>query len=116
MRKITEKEALELVKNNYIKIIIKDCKSQKKFDKFLESMLSSSKNNYKVEVIEACEILESVDLNKMEESVNQESSPIEVVAAYTNELDMGTDIDPDKLKECFDILYKEALLLEKEGV
>ena len=113
-RKISDKEAVELNKSNYCKIIILDSKSQKKFDKFHESMVSCSKNNYKVEVIEASEILESVDMTKLEENVNSDSNELEIINAYSQELELN-DIDPIKLNECFETLYKEVLLSEKEG-
>jgi hypothetical protein len=115
MKKISEAEAIELAKSNYIKIIVEDCKQQKKFDKFLESMLSCSKNNYKVDVIEASEIMEAVDMAKMEKTVHQDSSPIEIITAYTNEIELSVDIDPVKLNECYETLYKKVLLAEKEG-
>lgn len=113
MKKITKEEAIELTKNNYIKIIVKDCTNQKKFDTFLESMLLYSKNNYKIEVIRADEIVEDINLSKLEENICQNSQPIEIINSYMEEMVFENGIEKDILKSIFDDLYKEAKLLKE---
>ena len=112
MRKISTTEAVELAKNNYIKLIVKECKNQKKLDKLHQSMLISSKNNSKIEIIEASEILDSIDIKKLEENVCQNSEPIDVVKGFMNELNFDQGIDPVMVEEIMESLFKEVKLME----
>ncbi|GEM_PF-3611998 len=109
MKTITPEQAIEIAKNNYVKIILKDVSNQKKFDKFLQSMLLSSRDGYKIECIDQNEILDTIDTKKLEENITENSSVLEVSNSYVDGLTFGDGIDQEKIRECLKELYLEAL-------
>jgi hypothetical protein len=109
MKTITPERAIEIAKNNYVKIILKDVSNQKKFDKFLQSMLLSSRDGYKIDCIDQNEILDTIDIKKLEENITEESSVLEVSNSFIDGLTFGDGIDQNKIRECLKELYFEAI-------
>lgn len=111
MRQITEQEAIELSNNNYIKLIYSNVTNQKKLDKLHESMLSSSK--FKVELIDASELIESCDTTLLEENIKMDVSTIETMQSFLDGMELTDEISKDKLENCFNELYKQTKLMER---
>lgn len=103
---------VELAKHNYLKVIIKDSKNQKKLDKFLESIQTNSKDNFKIEVIDKSEIIEMVDDSLLIESIQKNSSPLDIVDGFISGMVLDSDIELPRLTKIFDELYTTAKLLE----
>ena len=108
---ITEKTAIEIAKNNYVKLIYKGGMT-KGLDKLHQAMLLVSKNNEKIELIDASEVVEICDSKELEENIKQDASPIKVIDSYVDSLILVDGIDKEKLNECMETLYKEVSVYE----
>ena len=103
---ITEKEAIEITKNNYIKIFITACNDQYKFDNFHSSLNLISKNDYKIEIINLEDVIEDYDFSHIEE--NEEENTIDIIITYINNMTFEESVNRDTLIEMSKILYREA--------
>ena len=110
MRKITEQEAIELAKNNYIKLIYSNVTNQKKLDKLHQSMLSSAK--FKVELIDASELMESCDTSLLEENISMDVGTVETMQSFLDGRELTEEIEKEKLEDCFHQLYKATKVME----
>lgn len=111
MEGITDKEAVKIASENYVKIIIKECKEPKKLDKLHDSMLLVSKNDYKIELIDASEIVEDCDYTKLEENIRESAGVIDIMNSYVETVSFSDEIKQPKLTACFETLYKEVQMV-----
>lgn len=110
MREITTKEAIELAKNNHIKLIYSNVTNQKKLDKLHESMLSVT--NCKIELIDASDVIESCDTTLLESNIQMDAGTVETMQSFMDSMELAEEIQKDKLEECFTELYKATKLIE----
>lgn len=108
---INEKTAIEIAKNNYVKLIHKGGMT-KGLDKLHQAMLLVSKNNEKIELIDASEIVDICDSQELEENIKQEASAIKVIDSYVESLTLPDGVEMERLKGCMEILYKEVSIAE----
>lgn len=108
---LTDKEAVKIASENYVKIIIKECKEPKKLDRLHDSMLLVSKNDYKIELIDASEIVEDCDYTKLEENIKQSAGVIDIMKSYVETVSFTDEIKPEKLDNCFETLYHDVAIL-----
>ena len=99
-----------LARNNYLKVIVKDCKNQKKLDRFVESLQTNSKDEYKIEVIQKAELMENIDTSLLEETIKKNSSPMDVVSVYVETASLDDGIEKNRLSDILEVLYHEATL------
>lgn len=100
--------AVALAKNNYCRLITSRVTDQAKLDAFYHSLNTVSKDSYKIEIIDANEIIESYDLGDLEAEIAEEADINHQVATYLSGMTFEKDIDKDLLGKLFQDLYKEA--------
>ena len=108
---ITEKEAIAIAQNHFVKIIIKECKKPKDLDKLHQSMLLVSKNDFRVELIDASEVVEECDYTKLEENIRESAGVIDTMKSYVDTVSFTDEIQRTKLDTCFENLYQDVMVL-----
>jgi len=105
---ITIEEAINLAKNNYCKLILKNVEHQALLDSFYQSLVTVSRDSYKIELIDSNEIIESFDVSEIEEQIQEETDLETTVSSYLGGMTFEQDIDKNYLIEMFQELYKES--------
>lgn len=106
---ITPKEAIKIAKHNYVKLITDKILNQSELDNIYNSMLLVSFNNYKIEIINSNEIIESFDFEDIESDLENETDLFETISAYICGINYEESIDKDKLLNIIKELYKESI-------
>jgi hypothetical protein len=106
---VSRDELVEIAKSNYIKLYSERCSDQLDFDGLFNSLVTASKNDYKIEVINTEQVIEDFDLASAEESLNEESSTIELIMNYIESMTFEPSIDKKLLVQLSQQLYKEAI-------
>lgn len=101
-------EAIELTKNNYCKLIIKNVEHQALMDSFYQSLVTVSRDAYKIEIVDSNEIIESFDVSEIEEQIQEETDIETTVSSYLTGMTFEADIDKKYLINMFQELYKES--------
>jgi hypothetical protein len=105
-------EIIDLCKNNHVKFIILNGKSQKRIDKIYEAMLQSSEGK-QIEIINAADIIESCDFTSLENEIKEDSDVVGNMKLYTEATVLKEDLNKDKLLTLFHELHQETLLVER---
>jgi len=101
-------EAVKLAKENYCKLILKNVEHQALVDSFYQSLVTVSRDAYKIEIIDSNEIIESFDVSEIEEQIQEETDLETTVSSYLGGMTFEQDIDKNYLIEMFQELYKES--------
>lgn len=102
---ITEQEAIEISKQNYVRLYTVSCNDQFKFDNFHSSLNLISKNDYKIEIVDLREVIEDYDFSGIED---EEENTIDIIINYINNMTFEESVNKDTLIEMSKILYREA--------
>jgi len=105
---VSKEEAIELVSNNYCKIITKNIQHQLDFDVLFQSLVAVSCDDYKIETVDSNEIIESFDISEIEAQIQEEADTVETVTTYLTGMTFEKDIDKNYLINLFTELYKES--------
>jgi DNA repair exonuclease SbcCD nuclease subunit len=106
---ITGKEAVKIAKNNYVKLITDKVLNQSELDNIYTSMLLLSCNNYKIEIINGNEIIESFNFEEIESAIEDETGLFGTISTFIESINYEESVDKDKLLQIIKELYKESL-------
>jgi len=106
--KISPQEAIDIAKNNYCKLITKSVEHQGLLDTFYQSLVTVSRDAYKIETVDSNEIIESFDVSEIEEQIQEETDIETTVSSYLSGMTFEADIDKKYLIDMFQELYKES--------
>lgn len=107
-REITSEEAITVVKKNYCKLIVDTVIDHAAFESFFTSIQMRSRDGYKIELVDAKEVIESFDFEELEEKILQESDTLEVIHSFVAGMTFEEGITKDDVTEMFTELYREA--------
>ena len=110
-RNISKLQAIELAKKNYLKVFVEKCSNQIEFDRFYDSLLIVSKNDYKIEIVNSEEIIEDYDFSDFDTSLESETSTVDLIMSYIESMVFTDDIDKQLL---LDLSRKEFNLAAEE--
>jgi hypothetical protein len=105
---ISVETAIDLAKNNYIKLFVEKCGDQMQLDNLYASLIAVSKNDYKIEIINTEEIIEDYDFSDFEAAIDAEASTIDLIMNYISGMTFEKGIDKDLLTSLSKGLYQEA--------
>jgi DNA repair exonuclease SbcCD nuclease subunit len=105
IRTIEEKELIQVVKNNYVKLITSKVKDQSSLENFHSSIQMFSKNGYKVEMVNSDEIIEDFDFEQLERSLESETDVLTVAEGYLDAMTFEESVCKDTLRGMLRSLY-----------
>jgi len=106
---ITKEKSLILSKANYVRIYQEKVADQSEFDSWYNSLLTVSKDDFKIEIINTEEVIEDYDAKAFEETLEKESSTIEIILSCIENMTFEESIDKDTLLDMSKLLYQEAM-------
>jgi hypothetical protein len=106
---VTKDEAIALGKNNYFKLITDKITNQHELDLFYASLMNVTKNDYKIEIINSNEIIETFDFDEIEESISVDANTHDLIKDCLQSITFEKNILKEDILSLFDELYKEAL-------
>lgn len=101
-------EAVAYAGKNFCRVVTNNIQNQFMFDAFYQSLATVSREGYKIEIVDANEIVESFDMTELEEQINEEADVLTTVSTYLMGMSFEKDVDKDYLVELLEELYKEA--------
>lgn len=101
-------DAVTCASKNYVKIMTEKVLDQAQFDSFYNSMQMRSRDGYKIELIDANEVIESFDFEEIEERIREESDTFSTIHAFISGMTFEPGIDSGMLMDLMRDLYKEA--------
>lgn len=105
---VTMDEAVTCASKNYVKIMTEKVLEQGTFDSFYNSMQMRSRDGYKIELVDANEIIESFDFEEIEDRIREESDTFSTINSFIGGMTFEPGIDPNMLLDLIRDLYKEA--------
>jgi len=108
-------EAIELASNNYVRLITNNVMNKTMLDAFWTSLTRVSRDDYKIEILDANEVIESFDVSELEEQIQCESDVFSTVRTFLDGMEFEKDIDKSVLLGLFESLYKEASEITDDG-
>jgi len=107
-REVDASEAIQVVKKNYCKLIVEKSTDQAALDSFFTSLQARSRDGYKIELIDANEVIESFDFDEIEQKIVEESDVFDTIHTFVGGMTFDSDIDKDVIFDVFRVLYREA--------
>lgn len=107
-RTVNMDEAVLCASKNYVKIMTEKVLVQGQFDSFYNSMQMRSRDGYKIELIDANEIIESFDFEEIEDRIREESDTFSTINSFIGGMTFEAGIDSNILLDLMRELYKEA--------
>lgn len=101
---VSEEEAIAIAKKNYVRLFVKFIKDQNKLENFHNSLLSVSKNSYKIDIINLSDYVEDVD----EEIVELDMDTFDIIISSIENMTFEESIDKELLIKISKSLFKEA--------
>jgi DNA repair exonuclease SbcCD nuclease subunit len=105
VRSTEEKELIQLVKRNYVRLITSRVRDQSSLESFHSSIQMFSKNGYKVEIVNSDEIIEDFDFEQLEKSLEAETDVLTVAENYLDAMSFEDTISKDTLRSMLRSLY-----------
>lgn len=108
LEEVTIKEAVDLAAKNYTRLYVRNVESQALFDSFHQSLVQVSRDNYKIEIVDTNEVIESFNVEDIESEIADEADTLTVVSSYLEGMTFEEDIDKKFLIDMFKSLYYES--------
>lgn len=107
-RDLEKNEVIQCVKKNYCKLIVEKSTDQAALDAFFTSVQARSRDGYKIELVDANEVIESFDFDELEQKIIEESDVFETITTFVGGMTFDSDIDKDIVCDLFRVLFREA--------
>lgn len=107
-KNITEVVSLEIAKNNYCRLFTKSVEDQMKLEMYHSSLLAVSCDDYKIDIINLQDVVESFDDTAFDEAFDAGESTIQLITSCIDNMTFDVGIDKNLLIELSKTEYKEA--------
>ena len=104
----TLEDAISLASKNFCRVVTNTLTNQFMFDQFYSSLVAVSRDGYKIEIVDANEIIENFDLTELEQEIQEEADILTTVSTYLTGMTFEKDVEKDFLIQLFEELHKEA--------
>jgi len=108
IQEITQEEAVKIASENYCRLYTRNVEHQILCDTFSQSLERVSRDNYKIEIVDTNEVIESLNISEIEEQIEEEEDTLTIVSTYLNGMTFEEDVDKTYLINMFEDLYKES--------
>ena len=104
----TLEDAISLTSKNFCRVVTNTITNQFMFDQFYTSLVAVSRDGYKIEIVDANEIIENFDMSELEQEIQEEADILTTVSTYLAGMTFEKDVEKDFLVKLFEELHKEA--------
>lgn len=107
-RDASKDDLLSVVRKNYCKLVVEKVLDQAAFESFFTSLQLKSRDGFKIEIVDANEVIESFDFEELEEKIRDESDTLEVMHSFVAGMTLDETISKDIVTNLLSQLYREA--------
>ena len=106
-KKCTREETLKIVKNNFVKLIVEKITDHKQFDDFYSALSESSKDDYKIEIIDTEELI-CIDDENISNEEFEAGNILKSIMQYIDVMKFPDNISKKILLDICSKLYMQA--------